>query len=521
MAREHWKSRFGFVLAAVGSAIGLGNLWKFPYITYDNGGGAFVLVYLAAVVLVGLPIMISELVLGRRSQKDPVGAFKVLSPARRRQESRTRMALVLLCLLGLYAFLTLGGRLEVLSDARYLVLFLVGLVLLGAAGWFLISRVTDRGRLLAPLVGWLGVAAAFTILSYYAVIAGWTLHYSILGLAGLFRTLDPESAGSLFGDFVSNPWLQVGYQFVFMAITAVIVWRGVQKGVEATTRLLMPVLFLMVVGLAGYSMARFGASEAIHFLFRPSFSELTPAGILEAVGHAFFTLSLGLGAMLTYGSYMDSETSILKTSIWVSALDTLVALTACFLMYPIILSQGVAAEDFKSIGILFTTVPLALSETAIGGVVTGAFYILVAFAAVTSTISLLEVTVAYGCDELGWRRHVAAPVMALAIWIFGVPSAASNGGCSWISSLHPFTKGGHPLNWLDSFDYLASNWMLPLGGLFIALFTGWVLPERDARDELGPSPAVTTTWLYLVRVFVPVVLVVVFLNGLGLLGMGD
>ena len=344
--RAQWTGRLGFVLAAAGSAIGLGNLWKFPYITYENNGGAFVLVYLGAIALVGVPIMVAEIVLGRRSQKNAVGAFRVLAQ--------------------------------------------------GKAG----------GQLWQGVV-FLGVMTGFVILSYYSVIAGWTIRYILMAVSGELGGLahDPADLQAFFGEFLGNPWQQILFHALFMGATIGIVYFGVGRGIERAAKLLMPILLSILAMLVIYSFWTPGFGEAMRFLFRPNFSELSAAGVLEALGHSFFTLSLGMGAMLTYGSYMRKHDSIPRAALTICALDTLIAIMACIIMFSVIFSFDF--EVTKSSTILFTTIPVVFYQLPGGAIVSGLFYLLVAFAALSSTISLLEVVSSYAIDELGWQRRRA------------------------------------------------------------------------------------------------------------------
>ncbi len=352
--RGQWSSRLGFILAASGGAVGLGNLWKFPYIALENQGGAFVLIYIAAVILVGAPIMIAEILLGRRAEKDPVGTFRILSAGKR-----------------------------------------------GAGLW--------------PGVGVLGVITGFVILSYYCVVAGWTLRYILMALSGQLGALatHPGALDAFFGEFLTSGGQQIGYFVLFMAATVGVVYFGVARGIERVTSVLMPCLFAILLALAIYSTRTPGFGEAITFLFRPNFSELTRGAVLEALGHSFFTLSLGMGAMLTYGSYMRKNDSVPKAAVIISAVDTLIALIACIIMFSIIFSFDF--EPRKSSTILFTTLPVVFFKMPGGAAISAFFYLLVAFAALTSTISLLEVVSSFAIDELGWRRHRAVLSMGGAI----------------------------------------------------------------------------------------------------------
>jgi len=421
--RGQWSGRLGFILAAAGSAIGLGNLWKFPYVTHQNEGGAFVLVYLAAVVLVGFPIMAAEVLMGRRAQRSPVGTFALLATGRP------------------------GGR-----------------------AW--------------TAVGFLGVAAGFIILSYYSVVAGWTLHYILLSLQGQLGTLarDPAALQEHFvTGFLADGGQQVAYHLVFMTATVAAVFFGVKGGIERVAKVLMPLLFAIILFLVVYSTTTSGFGDAMRFLFRPNFGDLEPAAILEAVGQAFFSLSLGMGAMLTYGSYMRRDSSVPRSVLEISVLDSLMGILACVIMFSIIFTFDL--EVTQSATILFTTLPTVLVQLPLGELVLGLFFVLVGFAALTSTVSLMEVVSSYAIDELGWARRRATLTMGVAIGLFGVLSALSLGSSDALSGFNLFGKDS-TVGVFSSLDYLAANWMLPVGGLLIALFVGWILNAREVRDEL-------------------------------------
>jgi len=443
--RGQWSGKLGFIMAATGSAIGLGNLWKFPYITHENNGGAFVLVYIACVILIGVPIMMAELLIGRKTQLSPVGAFRVMAKGK-------------------------------------------------------------PGNNLWQGVGFLGVLAGFTILSYYSVVAGWTIHYTWLALSGKLSQLavDPDALGAYFGnDFLANGGQQVFYHVLFMGLTIGSVYFGVKRGIERVTKILMPTLFLILLVLLVYSSTTSGFGEALRFLFRPDFSTLTKGAILEALGHAFFTLSLGMGAMLTYGSYIGRDISLPKAALQISALDTLIALIACVIMFSIINTSGIEVK--KSATILFTTIPTVLVKLPGAGLLNALFYILIGFAALTSTISLLEVVSSYAIDELGWTRPRATLTMGLVITVFGVLNALSLGGNSTLSSINLIGRQS-TAGVFGTMDYLASNWFLPVGGFLIALFTGWLLSPKLTRDELEEGHGVMKTfpgWLFLIRFAAP------------------
>lgn len=442
--RAQWGSRFGFILAAAGSAIGLGNLWKFPYITYENNGGAFVLVYLAAIVLVGAPIMVAEILLGRRSQHNAVGAFRILAAGKP------------------------GGK-----------------------AWM--------------GVGILGVMTGFVILSYYSVVAGWTLRYIVMAASGHLGQLaqDPEALQGFFGEFLANPGQQLLGHLLFMAATVFVVYFGVTRGIERAAKVLMPLLFVILIILTVYVVWTPGFSRAMAFIFQPNFSELTPSSVLEALGHSFFTLSLGMGAMLTYGSYMRKTTSIPRAAAMICILDTVIAILACIIMFSIIFSFDIDIR--KSSTILFTTLPMVFYKLPGGGLISGLFYTLVGFAALSSTISLLEVISSYAIDELGWTRRRATLTLGASTAVFGSLSALSLGGVDSLSSINLIGRES-TAGVFGTLDYLASNWFLPVGGFLIALFTGWILGRNTTRSELeqghGAIPSFGI-WHFLIRFAAP------------------
>lgn len=441
--RGQWTSSLGFILAATGSAIGLGNLWKFPFITWENRGGAFVLVYLLCIVAVGLPIMMAEILIGRKTQKSAVGAMKE-------------------------AF---GKR------------------------WGIVG-------------GW-GVLAGFVILSYYSVIAGWSLFYFTKAL-GWSLSGFPQGAqlGDDFTSFAAQGGLQIGLSGLFMAATMGVVLSGVKGGIERTARILLPVLFVILILLLVSALSMSGSGQALSFIFRPNFSELGMDGLLEALGHAFFTLSLGMGAMITYGSYVAKDQSIVKASGVIVVLDTVIALVATIIMFSVIFSVPGMEEQVggSTVGMLFISLPeLFYSTVPFGRVLAPAFYILVAFAALTSTISLLEVVAAYAIDEHGIERKKATLMTGGAIFLVTVLCALSFGSSSGLSAFEIFEgKAGV----FGTLDHLASNWLLPIGGFLITLATGWFMTREDSEAELalGGVPAWYSygAWRFFIRFVAPV-----------------
>jgi len=442
-SRDHWATKFGFVLAAAGSAIGLGNIWRFPYRAGQYGGGAFVLAYIISVIIIGIPIMIAEFIIGRSAQRNPVGAFKKLR--------RSRF-------------------------------------------W--------------PLVGWLGVLSGFTILSYYSVVGGWILKYI---WESIFHFFQQGTSGMVFNGFLSNPLEQVLWHALFMLITILIVLGGVTSGIEKWSKVLMPSLLLILFVLMINSLMYPGAGEGIRFILKPDFSKLTRAGILEALGHAFFSLSLGMGAMLTYGSYLDKETNISSSALEIVILNTIYALMAGLMIFPIVFTYDVDPQVGP--GLFFITLPEVFARMPAGQIVAIFFFLLVAFAAITSAISLLEVVVSFFIDELNWSRKKADFTMGTVIFLLGVPSALS-----W-SRLKGFTIFGNR-DFFDSLDFLATNYMLPIGGFFIAIFAGWILTHGEKEAEIKRIENTFhfyDIWHFLVKYLSPLAVFIILLQKTGIL----
>ena len=422
--RGQWTSNVGFVLAATGSAIGLGNLWKFPFITWENEGGAFVLVYLICIAAVGLPIMMAELLIGRRSQKSAVGALKEAA-----------------------------------------------------------------GPLWGIVGGW-GVLAAFILLSYYTVIAGWSLYYFAKTIGWSLGGLPTgTNMGDVFNTQVGNAGLQLTLSLGFSVATIAVVYFGVQRGIERIARIFLPILFVILVLMLFSALGMSGSGEALAFIFRPNFGELSSSSVLEAVGHSFFTLSLGMGAMITYGSYIARTQSVVKASGMIVLLDTLIALVATIIMFSVIFSVAGMDEQVggSTVGMLFISLPeLFFTEVPFGSLLGPLFYVLVALAALTSTMSLLEVVTSYLIDERGISRHKATVGSGAAIFIFTIFAALSFTGTPFLSTLQMFGKEG----WFSAADHFVSNWMLPTGGFLIAVAAGWFMSRKATEAELvdGSEP---------------------------------
>jgi len=449
--RENWGSKTGFILAAAGSAIGLGNIWKFPYIAGENGGASFIIVYLVCIAIIGLPVLIAEILIGRTTQRDPVGAFRKL------------------------------------SNSKF---------------W--------------ASVGGMGIVGGFLILSFYAVIAGWALGYIVESVKGsFFNFTEPTSSADYFNNLVGNIFWNLGYFILFMLITAVIVWAGIRKGIERGSKIMMPILFILLIILMIRGLTLEGAENGMKFLWDPDWSKIGPQSVLIALGHAFFTLSLGMGAMLTYGSYMSKKTSVPVSALQIVFLDTLIALIAGIAIFTSVFAVGL--DPAAGPGLIFHTLPSVFIKMPGGYIFSIIFFVLLTIAALTSSISLLQVVVSYFVDEKGWQRHKAVIVLASVISILGIPSALS------FNVLADFKIFG--LNFFAFVDFIASNILLPLGGLLISIFVAWVwgfdkalVNLREGAEKLFDNNFwVIKFWKIFLRYFAPILIFLVLLNSIGIL----
>ena len=446
--REQWNSKIGFILAAAGSAIGLGNIWKFPYITGQNGGASFIIVYLICIAIIGLPVLIAEILLGRTTHRNPVGAFKALSKSK---------------------FWT--------------------------------------------AVGGMGVVSGFLILSFYAVIAGWAIGYIFEAIIGNFAQFKTGAlAAEHFDNLVTDVSWIVGYFTVFMLMTMFFVYLGIQKGIELGSKIMMPILFILLIILMIRGITLDGSDAGVSFLLNPDWSKINAQSILVALGHAFFTLSLGMGAMLTYGSYMSKDDNIPLASFQIIILDTVVALIAIFTsVFAVVLDPSAGP------GLVFHTIPATFAKMPGGYFFSILFFILLTIAALTSAISLLEVVVAYFVDELGWNRKKAVIILGFVVFLLGLPSALS------FNLLADYKIYGK--NFFDLVDFFASNILLPTGGLLISIFVGYVwgfdkvlLNLKSGAEGLFDNyPKVIITWKFFLKYLSPVLIFVVLLQSLGIL----
>ncbi len=449
----YWSSRFVFVLAAAGSAVGLGNIWKFPYIAGENGGGAFVLLYLLCIAVFGIPVMMSEVLLGRRGRSSPVNTMSTLAV----EEKRSRV-------------------------------------------W--------------RLLGLMGVLAGFLILSYYSVIAGWALAYVVETVTGTFTGMSSDQAGEVFTNLISNPQRLLFWHTLFIVLTMLVVVRGVSNGLEKAVRVLMPALFVLIIIMIGYAIMKGDFIEGLKFLFTPDFSKISPEVVLKAMGQAFFSLSLGMGAIMMYGSYLPDDASIATTSFQVALADTLVAILAGLAIFPIVFANGLEAGQGP--GLIFNTLPLAFGQMT-GGLVFGTiFFILLVFAAWTSAISLIEPAVAWLIERLSISRFISSMVCGFVVWAMGLGTVYSFNSWKKIEVFNgTFLEGK---SFFDLLDYLTSNIMLPLGGLLICIFAAWMMTEKSRREELKIKHEGTyILWRFLARYITPIGVTLVFLHVLGIL----
>lgn len=445
--RESFATKFGVIAATAGSAVGLGNIWRFPYLTGEYGGAAFLVVYLVFVVAIGIPVMLSEFVIGRSAQLNPYGAFKKLAPRK---------------------------------------------------PWY--------------LVGLMGVAAAFMILAFYTTVAGWTLEYIYQAVIGGFPGKDGAQLGEMFSHFRDHSWRPLLWFFLFMGMTAGIIVFGVKKGIEKSTVIMMPLLFVILVVLCIRSLTLPGSLEGIRFLFQPDFSKIDSSAILAALGQVFFSMSIGMGTLITYASYFPKSDNLLGTSFSVAFTDTLVAILAGVAIFPAVFSFHI--EPGYGPGLVFVTLPGIFQQMPGGSFFAVLFFLLLALAALTSTISVLEVIVAFFSEELKMTRKAATWTAAGTVSILGLMSTLA-----WNPMMKGVTLFGK--NVFEVLDFTSANILLPMGGFFIVLFVAWFFGRQKAASELSNEGTLKTGYIpfymFLIRYIAPVALAIIFLNGIGLL----
>ena len=434
-----WIGKWTFILAATGSAVGLGNIWGFPYKAGTNGGGAFVLIYLACIVVIGIPIMISEIIIGRRAGNSPINAMRRVS-------------------------------------------------------------IDSNQSSMWQFVGWSGIFAGALILSFYSVIAGICLNYIFISAT----SSGAISASDQFGSVISSPGNLLFWHSLFMILTALIVSAGVKDGIGKMVKILMPMLGFLMIFMVIYSMINGNFSQAISFLFAPDFSQVTSDTVLQAMGQAFFSLSLGMGSIMAYGAYMPKDQRVINTSFTVGSLDTLVAILAGLAIFPIIFAFNL--EPGSGPGLVFVSMLSAFNQMEFGYLIGPLFFVLLSVAALSSSISLLEPGVAFLAEEQILSRRRAAEIISFFVWVLGIGSALSFN--IW-SDFYLISDR----NFLDSMDFVANQILLPLGGMLIAIFVGWFMKESLIKDEIGQiNPIVYKLWRFFVKFVAPACVAYIFLS---------
>ncbi len=441
--KEGFQSSFGLVAAAVGSAVGLGNIWRFPYITGVYGGGAFLIVYLICVVIIGIPVMISEFIIGREGEKDAIGSYKALAPE---------------------------GK------------------------WY--------------ISGVLGVAAAFLILAFYGVVAGWSIEYIFSSIINKFSGMGASQIENYFVGFMSSPIRPIIWQVIFMAITAFVVAAGVEEGIEKYSKIFLPILLVLIIILGIRSVTLPGGKAGLEFLFKPDFSKLTKEGVLAALGHAFFSLSLGMGIMITYGAYIPKEEKLIGTAVKVSIADTIIALLSGIAIFPAVFAFGISPNSGP--GLVFITLPNIFAQMPGGYIFSIMFFIFFALAALTSTISLLEAVVAYVNKTFDTGRVKATVISATLISILGIFASLSNG------PLSGFTIKG--FNLFDFLDNLTADFFLPISAMISCIFVGWKLDKKIVEKQLTNDGIHQVKYMnllsFMVKIVSPIAILVVFFTGI-------
>jgi NSS family neurotransmitter:Na+ symporter len=445
--RSSWSNRWTFMLATAGSAIGLGNIWKLPYMIGVNGGSAFVLVFLACIFIVGIPLMMCEIMLGRRAQRNPIDGMQALA-----HEAHAPTA------------------------------------------W--------------KWVGISGLFAGLLILGFYSIIAGWVLDYIVRAASGEFDGIDGAAAKNLFTNFLAAPLELLLWHTLFICMTLGVVARGVNAGLEKANKILMPTLFAILLLLVGYSMAVGDFARSAQFMFTPDFSKVTPVAVLSALGHAFFSLSLGMGAVMVYGSYLQRHVSIARTTIYVALVDTGVGLLVGLAIFSLVFANGL--EPAAGPGLIFQTLPIAFGRMPGGDIIGTLFFVLVAFAAWTSAISLVEPAIAWLTENTSLTRKQSAWLIGITDWLLGIAVLLSFNKWQDIHLLFG-------LGIFDTLDKLTSTIMLPLGGLAMAIFAGWVMRTLHVQEELGLTDAVYPLWRFTIRYISPMAILAIFSYLFGLI----
>ena len=448
---ERWSSRNAFVLAAVGGAVGLGNIWRFPYIAGQNGGGAFVLVYVLCIACIGIPLLMAELAMGRRGGHSAPATMRRLT-----------------------------------ADA-------------------------GRGKFWHG-IGWFAVITPLLAIIYYGVIAGWSLDYIVLSVTGRFTGIDAQASAAEFGNLTGSPLRLAFWQGLFMLLTAIVVARGVRKGLELATKLLMPSLAALVVLLVVYAAMTADFAGAVRFLFTPDLAKLNATVVLMALGQAFFSLAIGVGAMITYGAYMSPDVSIPKAAVTIAAADTAMALMMGLAIFPLVFASGLVPAEGP--GLVFISLPIAFGQMPGGIVFATLFFVLTFIAALTSSIAMLEPVVCWLEEHRGFSRPISTVVLAAGTWLVGLSVVLSFNLWSEVRPLGVFEYFADKTIF-DLFDFLTANVMMPIGALLLAAFAGWAMQRDSIREEIGLADGTWyRVWMFLLRFVVPVGIVAILLGNL-------
>jgi len=446
MAREQWSGSLGFILAATGAAVGLGNIWKFPYMVGSDGGSSFVLVYLICVLLIGIPIMIAEILIGRVAQKNPIDAIKYISKKNNKSNN-----------------------------------------------W--------------QVMGWWGMCCLMLTLSFYCVVAGWTIYYLVTALLGGLQHLSANNISLVWSGFLSSPVQLIKYQIIFILMTFIVVGFGINTGIEKVTKVLMPLLFIVLIFLVIYSASSMGVyfNKAVHFLFDFRISEINSAVIIDAMGHAFFTLAIGVGAMCAYGSYLPKRVSITKSVFVIVILDVLVAICSGLAIYPVIFMHGLSAKSGP--GLMFMTLPIAFSDMEGGRWLESLFFLLLLFAAWASSINISEPMVSALSEKTSLTRVKSSFIIAIIAFMIGLISVFS---FNILSGYKLFGK----FDLFTAITDLVTNIMLPIGGILFSFFAGWVMYKKQTQEALNMKGVFYSCWLFLIRIFSPICILIILLESL-------
>ena len=444
--RSTWRNRWTFMLATAGSAIGLGNIWKLPYMIGVNGGSAFVLVFVASIFFVGIPLMMTEILLGRRAQKNPLNGIETLA-----------------------------------AEAK------------ATPYW--------------KLIGGMGMLTGLLILSFYSVIGGWVLSYIAEAAKGSFVGVQAAQSTANFNQLLASPFTLLFWHTLFMCLTMGVVARGVNSGLEKANNILIPALFAILLILLGYSMSVGDMRSAFHFMFSPDFSKITPVAVLSALGHAFFSLSLGMGAVMVYGSYLQRHVSIARTTVYIALADTILGLLVGLAIYALVFANHLAPNAGP--GLIFQTLPIAFGNMPWGSLIATLFFMLVAFAAWTSAISLVEPTIAWVVENTEISRRTSTTLLGLVIWLLGVAVVLSFNDWQHIKIVFG-------LNIFETLDKLTSTILLPLGGLLMAIFAGYFMRKNHVQEELNLNNQQFKLWRITNNYIAPLAIIAVFLYLFGL-----